>query len=307
MSRRADLSLVLVDVLSPDRRDEALAAVTARKNVHYRQMDLTDLTAVNSLPRDIDTILHLAALIGVEHVQRSPDRVLEVNALSTLNIFNYATTLNDLRRVLFSSTSEVYAGTLRHHGIEIPTSESVSLCLDDLSAPRTSYALSKIFGEGVAFAWRRTRGVPITIVRYHNVFGPRMGFRHVIPETFVKIARADARIQVPSANHTRAFCYIEDAVEATIRCAEASSTEGQLIHIGSSREEIAVRDLVQRVAVVMGRSVTIEELPETPGSPVRRCPDVRVLARLTGFHATVSLEDGLRRTYAWYRERLPVH
>jgi nucleoside-diphosphate-sugar epimerase len=304
LSRQEGLSLVLVDSLAEDKWDDVLADLLSRKNVEYRRADLTDPQIAQLLPPDVDTIFHLAALVGVEQVQRSPDRVLEVNAVSTLNIFNYARTLSSLKRVLFSSTSEVYAGTLRHIGIAIPTPESVPLCLDDISAPRTSYALSKIYGEGVAFAWRSIHGIPATIVRYHNIYGPRMGFRHVIPETFVKIAKSRGVVEVPSARHTRTFCYVEDGVEATIRCAEAAETEGQIIHVGAANGEIAIRDLVGKVAEVMNRKIEIHDLPDTLGSPNRRCPDVTTLERLTGFRAKVSLDDGLRRTYAWYRERL---
>ena len=231
--------------------------------------------------------------------------MLEVNALSTLNIFNYARTVNNrLRRLLFSSTSEVYSGTLRHYGIALPTPETVPLCVDDITAPRTSYALSKMYGEAVAFAWRNVHRVPVTVVRYHNVYGPRMGFRHVIPQTFVKIRDSKGVIEVPSPTHTRAFCYVQDAVEATILCAERDQAEGQIVHIGSSQEEIAIRDLIHRIAAAMGTTVSISELPDTPGSPARRCPDTSALQRLTGFSAKVSLDEGLRSTYAWYENRL---
>jgi nucleoside-diphosphate-sugar epimerase len=267
-------------------------------------LDITDGAAVLGLPKDIETVYHLAAVLGVEEVLRSPDQVLEVNAVSTLNIFNYARELPNLRRVLFSSTSEVYAGTLKHYDIALPTPETVPLCLDDVNSPRTSYALSKIYGEAVAFAWRHVYGIPVTIVRYHNVYGPRMGFRHVIPQTFIKVVKSDGVVEVPSPDHTRAFCYVEDAVKATIRCAVSENTEGRVLHIGSSEEEIAMRELVRRIARVMGREISVKDLPDTPGSPVRRCPDTSALAHLTGYRAKVPLDEGLRRTHDWYKDRL---
>jgi nucleoside-diphosphate-sugar epimerase len=274
--------------------------------VDYLCLDLMNREAVSALPKDVDTIYHLAAIIGVEQVQHAPARVLEVNALTTLNVFNYARTLANLRRVLFSSTSEVYAGTLKHFDTTVPTGENAPLCLEDVSAPRASYALSKIYGEGVAFAWRHNYGIPITIIRYHNIYGPRMGFRHVIPQTFVKIAESDGKVEVPSPDHTRAFCYIDDAVEATIRCGGSANTEGKTVHVGSSAEEIAIRELVLRIADIMDRSISILDMPATPGSPARRCPDTSVLERLTGFRAQVPLKEGLRLTYEWYRDRLPL-
>ncbi len=193
LSEDPDHALILVDSIEPGNADDNFLQLVRRPNVEFRRLDLTDAAEVARLPTEVDTVYHLAAVIGVEQVLRAPDRVLEVNAVSTLNIFNYARTLNKLRRLLFSSTSEVYSGTLRHYGIPLPTPETVSLCVDDVTAPRTSYALSKMYGEAVAFAWRNVHHVPVTVVRYHNVYGPRMGFRHVIPQTFVKIRDFERR------------------------------------------------------------------------------------------------------------------
>ena len=298
--------LTLIDRLDAKNADPDLSGLIARDNVTYIEADLTDAAALAALPDDVRTIYHFAAVLGVNDVLRAPDRVLEVNAACTINVFNYARRTVALGRLVFASTSEVYAGTLKHFGVPIPTPESVALTLEDVAAPRTSYALSKIYGEAIAFAWRQTHGVPVTIIRYHNIYGPRMGFRHVIPETFVKIARAADGVEVPSAEHTRSFCYIDDAVEATIRCATLAATEGRVVHVGSSDREIAMGELVRVIAGVMGRHVVIRPLPPTPGSPSRRCPDTSLLAELTGFRAGVDLDEGLARTWAWYRERLPA-
>jgi nucleoside-diphosphate-sugar epimerase len=296
--------LILVDKLSPDESDETFQALAARPNVEFVRADLTQPESLDGLPRDIAVVFHGAAILGVQQVLESPHHVLEVNAASTLTVFNFARQLTGLKRVLFASTSEVYAGTLKHFGIPLPTPEDVPICVDDVSLARTSYALSKVYGEAIAFSWRHSHGLPVTVARYHNVYGPRMGFRHVIPQTFAKIFRSSGEVDVPSPRHTRAFCFIEDAVEATIRCWEADSTDGEIINIGSSAEEISIRLVVEKIASVMGRDITIRESAETPGSPVRRCPDTSKLARLTGFSARVSLDEGLRRTYAWYKDRL---
>jgi len=297
--------LILVDRLSPDESDETFRTLAARPNVRFVRADLTQPGSLDGLPRDIDVIFHGAAMLGVQQVLRAPDCILEVNAASTLTVFNFARQLTAPKRVVFASTSEVYAGTLKHFGIPLPTPEDVPICVDNVTLPRTSYALSKIYGEAIAFAWRHSHRLPVTVVRYHNVYGPRMGFRHVIPQTFTKIARSSGEVDVPSAHHTRAFCYIGDAIEATIRSWETEQTDGEIMNIGSSTEEISIRLVVEKIASVMGRKITIREAAETPGSPVRRCPDTTKLARLTGFSACVSLDEGLQRTYAWYKDRLP--
>ena len=305
LANMPDTKLILVDKLDPDKSDACFRTFISQPNIQFVQADLTAPGCLNDLPRDIDIVFHGAAILGVQQVLDAPDRVLEINAVSTLNVFNFARQLTGLKRMVFASTSEVYAGTLRHYGIPFPTPETVPVCVDDVRLARTSYALSKVYGEAIAFAWRQSHGLPVTVVRYHNVYGPRMGFRHVVPQTFVKIAGSRGSIDVPSAQHTRAFCYIDDAVEATVRCWESEQAEGEIINIGSSAEEISIRSLVEKIASTMGREIAIREIADTVGSPARRCPDTSNLKRLTGYSAQVSLDEGLRRTYAWYRERLP--
>ena len=295
--------ITIIDDLSRGNEDSDLKKLLQRENVEFISADLTDQKTFDALRRDYEYIYHLAAVIGVKNVNKDPDKVLRVNALSMINILEYAKGLKGLPRIVFSSTSEVYAGTLKHFGITIPTDEKVTIAIEDISSSRSTYAVSKIFGESAAFAYSGKYGIPVTIVRYHNVYGPRMGFAHVIPETFVKIL-SSPNVEVPSLHHTRAFCYVDDAVEATIKAAESSRTEGEILHIGNSREEISVGDLVVRIGAVMGRNITIKGLPETPGSPSRRCPDITKAADLIAFSPKISLAEGLARSYAWYKDKI---
>ncbi|HTQ78802.1 MAG TPA: NAD-dependent epimerase/dehydratase family protein [Thermoanaerobaculia bacterium] len=295
--------LLLVDNLSRGRLDDELTALLGRPNVELAEIDLTGAEPFAGLPDDFEYVYHLAAVIGVRKVEEDPVRVLSTNAISTLRIFEWARHLPRLRRVLFASTSEAYAGTIKHFGVAVPTGEGVPLTIDDVTSRRSSYAVSKIFGEATAFAHAQQLGLPVTVVRYHNVYGPRMGFLHVIPEMFEKVS-GDAVVRVASPTHTRAFCYVADGVRATVAAASAEATRGRVLHVGNPREEIAIRELVQKIAAVLGRDIRIEELPDTPGSPARRCPDISLLTELTGFEPAVDLADGLRQTWDWYGPRL---
>ena len=296
-------SITIIDNLSRGKMDDEFRSLIEMEQIEYINADLTDPSVFSDLPGDIDYIYHFAAVIGVKNVMKHPDRVLYVNAVSTLNILEYAKGLSDLKKILFSSTSEVYAGTLKHYGIGIPTDEMVHLTIEDIRAERTTYALSKIFGESSFFNYGRQFSIPFTIVRYHNVYGPRMGFDHVIPEQFVKIYRNN-QIHVPSPHHSRAFCYIDDAVEMTIRVCESNKTEGEIFHIGNSDQEIRIKDLILLIAQIMNKEIKIIEEAETPGSPKRRCPDVSKVTTATGYGPVVSLEEGIRKTYSWYEDKL---
>lgn len=296
--------ITLLDNLSGiSQPDSQLQKLLGRRNIRFIQGDLLDKNSLLKLGKGYEYIYHLAAIRGVRNVLENPDQVLYVNGISTLNIFEYAKTLKNLQRIFFSSSSEVYAGTMKHFGLKVPTDERVQLTVEDISGDRSTYALSKIYGESAAFVYGRKYKIPVIIGRYHNVYGPRMGFVHVIPETFVKINKSNV-IQVPSPGHTRAFCYIDDAVEFTIRACENKNTVNEILHIGNPKEEIGIKDLVAKIAKILGKDITIQGLADTPGSPLRRCPDTAKIERLTGYAAVVALEEGIRKSYAWYKDKL---
>jgi nucleoside-diphosphate-sugar epimerase len=206
-----------------------------------------------------------------------------------------------LQRLVFASTSEVYAASLASFDIPIPTPESTPLTVGELGSPRSSYMLSKIYGEAIV----SQSGLPITILRPHNVYGPRMGMAHVIPELLRKAHEAPdgGALEVYSVDHRRTFCYVADAVEMLHRVALNPACEGQTLNLGAQRPEISIADLARRVIAVTGRRLEISPMPPTPGSPLRRCPDMSKLAALTGYEAQVNLDTGIEATYAWYRER----
>jgi nucleoside-diphosphate-sugar epimerase len=310
LAEHPENTITLVDNFSRGRLDAEFEALLQKPNVRLVQGDITEHGVFDTLERNVDYIYHLAAVIGVRNVLENPDKVLYVNAISTLYLYEWAKKLPNLKRILFSSTSEIYAGTLKHYGhvdFPVPTPETVNLTLDDVSSPRTTYMLSKMYGESIAFTYARQYGIPTTIVRYHNVFGPRMGFLHVVPEMFIKIraaARDNTPLDVFSPTHTRAFCYIDDAVNATILVTEHERTANEIFNIGNQHEEVSIKQLVLNIAQILDCNVQLREQPDTPGSPARRCPDMSKLKQFTGFEPQISLEEGIRRTYIWYKDKL---
>ncbi|MCK5617501.1 GDP-mannose 4,6-dehydratase [Candidatus Pacearchaeota archaeon] len=295
--------ITIVDNLTRGKMDGDLQRLLEKQNLNFIQGDLRKPEIFLQLETSYEYVYHLAAVIGVKNVMKHPDEVLFVNAVATLNLFERLKEFKNLKKIFYSSTSEVYAGTLKHFGIDIPTAEDVPLTIEDITSNRTTYALSKIYGESIGFVYGRKFDIPVTIGRYHNVYGPRMGYVHVIPETFLKMGRSDV-IDVPSPNHTRAFCYIDDAIEFTIRACTNTNTTGEIVHIGNSKEEISVKDLISKIANITDRKITVNEQPDTPGSPARRCPDISKIEKLTAYSPVVALEKGLAKTYEWYRDKL---
>jgi len=291
--------ITLIDNLSRGQLDDELNSLLENENVNFIQGDLNDKELFSKLDKDFDYIYHLAAVIGVQNVNSNPDKVLYVNALTTINVFEYARTLENLKKVVFSSTSEVYAGTLKQGFLPVPTPEDVILCVDDMENERSTYALSKIYGESIAKTYSKKYNIPITILRYHNVYGPRMGYQHVIPELILKINKLDL-IDLNSPTHTRAFCYIDDAIQATILCCEKTETKNQIVNIGNSTDEISINTLAKKISGALNKNIQINEMPNTIGSPERRCPDVTKLKNLTGYTPQIQLNEGIKKTSEWY-------
>lgn len=295
--------VIMIDNLARGRMDEDLENLIENPNFTFIQADLTDPRAYLTLDKDFDFIYHLAAIIGVKNVSENPDRVLYVNAISNLLLFEFAQNMPNLKKIFFSSTSEIYSGTMKNFGIDVPTNEEVKLTITDIKSPRATYALSKMYGESICFNYHAKYNIPFTIGRYHNVYGPRMGFSHVVPEMFIKISNS-TMVDVPSPTHTRAMCYIDDAVEMTIRACENENTNTEILNIGNQDQEIEVVKLVKTIAKIMKREITTNELPDTPGSPARRCPDISKVVQFTHFTPKVGLEEGIEKTYSWYKNKL---
>ena len=264
----------------------------------FIECDILYRSSLSALDKDYDIIFHLAAIIGVSNVLERPYEVLKDNVAMIINLLEFAKMQKRLRRFVFASTSEVYTGTLKHFDLPIPTSEETPLGLTDLSHPRTSYMLSKIYGEALCHQSK----IPFIILRPHNVYGPRMGMSHVIPELLKKAytAKDGDKLEVFSVDHRRTFCYIEDAVNMIRLAIEAHDCENETLNIGSQSPEITMGDLAAIIIDVVGKDLMQKALPATPGSPVRRCPDMNKTARLTRYAPKVTLQKGIQKTYAWY-------
>ncbi len=298
----AGYAVDLADDFSRGMRDETVASMEAAGAVRTLTVDLTRPHALTDFDRDYRLVVHLAAIVGVANVLARPYAVLRDNVAMLANVIELAQRQSDLARFMFPSTSEVYAGTLQHFSLPVPTPESTPLAVTDLAQPRTSYMLSKIYGE----AMTRHAEIPFTIFRPHNVYGPRMGLSHVIPELLQRAHETDdgGSLEVFSVDHRRTFCYVDDAIELLVRAVEEESCSGETLNLGAPGPEVSIGEVADLVVRTVGKRLAIAARPATPGSPLRRCPDMTRTMELTGFRPQVDLETGIERTYAWYRTHL---
>ena len=270
----------LLDNFSRGVNDTHLTDLAENETINLINADLLQSTAIDQLDQDYAYIYHFAAVIGVQHVLKAPFDVLEKNFILLQNALKIARKQKKLKRFVFTSTSEVYAGTLNHYGLDFPTPESTPLLVSDPHEVRSSYMLSKIYGEALSLH----SGVPVTIIRPHNFYGPRMGLSHVIPELMKKVVESDNRtIDVFSVNHKRTFCYITDAVQMIQLLAESDQTIGKSFNIGNDDEEITIGDLAQKIINLIGKDVVINPLQTTQGSPGRRCPKISKLKKVISY------------------------
>jgi nucleoside-diphosphate-sugar epimerase len=295
LAARGD-TVIAVDNFIRGERDAALEALAALPNVTFVEADLTRENDVADLPADVERVYHMAALNGTQNFYERPMDVIRCSTLPTIFL---AERLRDsgLKRFVYAGTSESYASTVTRFDWPVPTAEDVPLSLDGVDNPRWSYAASKMHGEVVTIQAGRTYGYPWSIIRYHNVYGPRMGDRHVVPDFFERMR--EGRYELFGHADTRSFLYIDDAVRATLALGESEACANEIVNIGSP-EEITIAALGERMMAVRGIDSAITLHPSPAGSVKRRAPDIAKLQRLTGFAPRVPLDQGLAATARFY-------
>ena len=292
----------LIDNLSRGVKDDVIAEFEQNPAFSVRIADLRDPSSLDGIGDDYTHVIHFAALLGVQNVLDRPYAVLRDNITMLETMLDVAARQSNLERFVFPSTSEVYVGTQQHFELPIPSPETTPLAVSDLSKPRTSYMLSKIYGEALC----HQAGLPFTIIRPHNFYGPRMGLAHVIPQLLQRIHdSADGdELVVYSMDHQRTFCFIDDAVEYVVRLLDTDAAVDGTFNLGVESPEVTIGALAELLMGIVGRDLRIVAGETTPGSPYRRCPDMAHTIATTGHEPAVTLQQGAQRTYDWYRERV---
>jgi NAD dependent epimerase/dehydratase len=256
--------------------------------------DITDRDNLRKVMKGIDIIFHLAALIAIPYSYIAPSSFIRTNIEGTLNILQNARELEtDL--VLHTSTSEVY-GT----AVKVPIDENHPL------QGQSPYSASKIGADKIAEAFYRSFGLPVVTVRPFNTFGPRQSARAVIPTIIIQGLAGKSKIRLGSLTPTRDMTFVSNTVDAYIAAASKEAI-GRTINFGSG-QEISIGSLVNLIASLLGRELSVETdsqrvRPEM--SEVNRLVADNTLARqLLSWEPLVDLEEGLKRTIAWFKDNL---
>ena len=286
----------ILDNFSRGSLDIHLKKLLKDKNSNLISLDILIDKIEDKLSNDYFGIFHLAAIVGVQNVISSPYLVLEKNSILTLKAISIAKNQKNLKKFLFASTSEIYSKSIEILKTKIPTPENTSVVLSNPSNKRSTYFLTKIFGESLVHHSK----LPFIIFRPHNIYGPRMGMSHVIPEIVFKLKKAKKNISAYSASHTRSFCYIDDAVNQLMFMLSKSYVVKKTFNLGNQLEEISIKNLIKKIQTKMKKEhIEIQFKTDNHGSQSRRCPDMSKLKSLYNFKTT-SIDSGLNKTIKWY-------
>jgi nucleoside-diphosphate-sugar epimerase len=288
-----------VRVLDDNSRGRPRRLDDVAKDIEFIPGDVRDADAVARAAQGVDEVHHLAFINGTEFFYTAPERVLDVGVRGMINVID-ACRQHGIGNLILASSSEVYQTPPN-----IPTDESAPLSVPDPLNPRYSYGAGKLISEIMAINFGRKFFQRVLIFRPHNVYGPDMGFEHVIPQFALRLHANAARQPTGrlrfemqgTGDETRSFCFIDDLIDGIMVMREKGEHLG-IYHVGTM-EEVTIADLARRIARAGGREIEPIAGPPAAGGTLKRCPDISKLARL-GYKPRVPLDEGLKPTLDWY-------
>ena len=253
--------------------------------------DIRDPNGVREAMKDIDIVFHLAALIAIPFSYHSPDSYIDTNVKGTLNILQAARD-NNVKRVLITSTSEVYG-----------TAQFVPITELHPKQPQSPYSASKIGADAIADSFYRSFDLPITIVRPFNTFGPRQSARAVIPTIISQLLNGAEEIKLGDISPTRDLLFVKDTINGFLKIAECDKLIGHEVNI-ATQSEISVGDLAELLINLINPNAKIIS------DSIRVRPEKSEVFRLFGSNEKLksytdwveqySLQEGLKETVNWF-------
>jgi UDP-glucose 4-epimerase len=301
LSRRLidDNEIIVLDNLHRDAL--ANTDLAGHSNLTFVQADVLDAEAVTDTVRGATHIVHLAAIAGVDTVLESPVRTMRVNLIGTYNVLEAAHgTQETLERLVDFSTSEVFG----RHAYKVE--EIHETAQGSVGEARWTYAVSKLAGEHFAHSYYDEFGLPTCSLRPFNVYGPGQIGGGAIRAFIETILAGEDLVIHGDGSQIRAWCYVDDLVDALLLVLERPEAVGEVYNIGNARSVVTVFDLAMRIRRLMGSSSEITFRPLHYTDVEMRIPNIDKARRELGWEPRVDLDEGLAKTIAWYRERQPA-
>ncbi|MGN5382354.1 hypothetical protein BIV25_01155 [Streptomyces sp. MUSC 14] len=297
--RRAGHDVVLVDNRDLDGSSLAMSGLTEDPGVSIGRADITRPGSLDAFG-PVDYVIHAAALLGVTKVRNEPTETLRVNIDGTRVALDYAVRNGSTRRFLLLSTSEVYGSDAKGAAED----GWLSVRTDD---PRWSYAVSKIAAESLVYSCHAERGLPFTIVRPFNVYGPLRTGGYAVGAMAARAVAGETVSVHGDGSQSRAWCHVEDFANGLVRCLTHPAAEGQAFNIGDDRTDLTVAELAHRIHEVSGSDTPVVHVEHTAPEIQLRRPDLAKARELVGYEPVNDFDERLRETVEWIRQGSGSH
>lgn len=270
-------------------------AAFSHPNLTFIQGDVLDARAVENAMGECNLVVHLAAIAGVDTVMSMPTKTMKINLTGTMNVVEAATKVREMKRFVDFSTSEVFGSyAFRVHEGDVTS-------LGPVGEARWTYAVSKLATEHFAISHFRETGFPACSIRPFNIYGPQQVGEGAIHHFIVKALRDEDLIIHNDGGQIRAWCYVDDIIDAILLCLSRDEAIGQVFNIGNPRSVITVHHLAREIIRLTNSKSKIRFVPVERKDVEIRIPNIDRARKLLGFEPKVDLENGLSKTIDWYR------
>lgn len=284
--------------------DSMLRGTRSRLNdieneIEVLEADIRNESELSKIFIGAELVIHLAAVNGTENFYKYPELVFDVGVVGAISVVN-ACRNSGVPDLIVASSAEVYQTPLL-----IPTPEDTPLMLPNPSNPRYSYGGSKIATELIAFNYAKDHFRKMQIFRPHNVYGPDMGWKHVIPQFInkiqkgIKLNNGPIKLKIQgNGKETRAFCYVDDVTDGILTMYQYGDSR-KIYHIGNDHE-ISILKLADIIGRIMNVDLDIIPGRSAIGGTPRRCPDISRMRKI-GYKPNFDIEEGIQKTVKWYK------
>jgi len=269
--------------------------ISDHANLRVIKGDVLDVPALRSAIAGAELVVHCAGIAGIDTVIKRPTRTMAVNMIGSANVLEEASRLSACERIVCFSTSEVFG----QHAVGV--SELDKTVIGAVGEARWTYAVSKLAEEHLAIAYFKERGLPATVVRPFNVYGPRQVGEGAL-KIFIQQALKNETLRIHGdGTQIRAWCYVDDMVDGVLLAMTHPKAVGESFNIGNQRSIETIFGLANTVVRVLGSSSKIEFVRKDYADVELRIPAVAKARDLLGFEAKVNLDEGIAKTAEFFR------
>lgn len=275
----------------------AFSGLKGNKNIELALVDVLDISALTSVVSEVDIVVHMAAMVGVQEILNNAIATLDVNYIGTSNLLKALAHGSDCQRVVCFSTSEVYG--VGAFGI----AENGNSVLKSVQDIRWCYCISKMASEQLALSYYRQENLPVVVVRPFNVFGTGRVGDYAILRFILRALKNESLEVYGEGTQIRSWCYVDDFINALLQCMECKEAVGQSFNIGNPRNTLTIYDLAKKIITLCdSKSQVIFKALDFTDIDVR-VPNTDKARDILGYQPSVDLEAGLRSTIEWVKSR----